>query len=360
MKGISINMSINKQIHFIRNIEELEKNRDESIIYEYEVIADANIIGHLEYGPYVFSMWEFSAKNEGEKRKLNLQIKVKKFNSDDLKLDQAERNGFYHGGGIAEEIIYLSSLFLRRRIILGPVTRIDDRPSLFNIGNKVIDKPLITGESNLGNLYKWLDLVKKLKPEYDQRFILASKLYHQSLQLIEEQPDLAYLNLVSSIEVLCQETDIGTVSLYDLDHKLADLIYSLDNDLKERIEKSILKREKFIKRKFVQFILDHIEDNFWKDNDKLESEYGAVKREDLKDYLERIYDQRSKTLHSGEPFPPNIFGAPLQNAEIDFTLGMFIGDKKWLPKDYIPYPHFFERLVNHVIISFLRRNQVKQ
>lgn len=346
-----------KQMQFVRNIRELGDNCNESIIYEYEVIADANIIGHLDYGPYVFSMWEISEKNEGEKRKLCLQIKSKKFNSDDLKLNEAKRNGFYHGGGIAEEIIYLSSLFLRRRIELGPVVRIDNRPSSFNKGKRMLDKPLITGSSNLGALHEWFKLVENLSSKYDQKFILATRLYHRSLLLIEEEPDLAYLDLISSIEVLCQDTKIGKVSLCDLDPKLAKAIYSLDNDLKEKIEKAILKREKFIKRKFVKFIMDHIDDSFWIENER--PEYGVIKKDELKDYLERIYNQRSRTLHSGEPFPPNIFTAPMDKTEIDFSLGMIIGDKKWELKDYIPYPRFFEKLVNHVIINFLRRNQVK-
>ena len=35
------------------------------------------------------------------------------------------------------------------------------------------------------------------------------------------------------------------------------------------------------------------------------------------------------------------------------------GQRLWDNKDYIPTPLFFERLINHVLLTFLKRNQLE-
>lgn len=340
----------------MKNIEDIKDDKAEFNTYEFEVISDARIIGDLEYGPYKFSIWEFSNKKEGEERKLCLSIKSKILNSESKNMDDANRKGFYHGGGIAEEIVSIASLILRRRFKLGPVTRINNKPSLYLKGNIFLDEQLITGKSYFASLFEWFQFVEGLNPKYDQSFMLAVRMYHKAILLIEEEPDLSYLNLITAIEVLCQDTDIGEVTLYDIDKELANLVYTLEDNAKEKIASRILKREKFIKRRFVKFILDYLEDSFW--NEVERPEIGKINSEDLPDYLRKIYDQRSRTLHSGEPFPPFHYEKPLDGAEIDFSSYIIAGEKKWERKDYIPYPHFFERLVNHVLKNFLKRNQI--
>lgn len=350
-------MTNDKTMYFIRNIKALKNEDVESHIAEYEVIADADIIGEFTYGPYYFTIWEISDKQEGEERKLCLRIQISDiaFSADDQPWKSAKRSGFYHGGGIPAELVALASLFLRRRLKPGPIVRMDDSPRLLPKSQGWIDKPLIAGQSNLAKLPEWLKLVEGLDSKYHQRFILAVRLYHQALLLIEAQPDMAYLNLVSAIETLCHDYDVEK-TITDLDHQLAELIGSIENgDIRSKIEQKILKRERFIKSRFVAFILDYIEENFCAE--KKRPKHGQIKLVDLPDYLERIYDQRSRTLHTGEPLPPSIFSPPMMGAEIDFSRGIIIGEKRWEPSDFIPYPHFFERLVNHVLKSFLKRNQ---
>jgi hypothetical protein len=153
--------------------------------------------------------------------------------------------------------------------------------------------------------------------------------------------------------------DIGKITLSDLDQKLAKLVNSVENeDLRNKIEQTILKREKFISRRFVAFILDHVEESFWTEEKR--PIQGQIKPEELPDLLKRIYKQRSSTLHIGESFPPSIFSPPMMDAEIDFSLGMIKGERRWEPKDFIPHPHFFERLENHVFRNFVKKNQVKR
>ena len=347
-----------KKMYFVTNIE-ADKNEDgECSTYEYEINADAHFVGLLSYGPYDFYVWELLVnKRAGEERKLCLRIRERITSKDPETLQTAREPSYYHIGGIAEELVSLASLFVRRRLKLGPLVRRDDTPFYYSKKQYLIDKPLVTGHSNLADLSDWLKLVEGLDRNYHQRFILSVRLYHQALLLIEEQPDMAYLNLVSAIEVLCRDTDIE-VSLADIDQKIAKLVSQVeDEDLRNKIEQAIMKREAFIQRKFVTFILKHIEDDFWTEGER--PVHGKIKPEQLPVLLKRIYDQRSRSLHNGELFPPQVFLAPLEGSEIDPSLRMSVGGRKWEQKDYIPNPHFFERVVNHVLKTFIKNNQAK-
>lgn len=345
-----------RRMYFIKNIDDLENKNIETHKIEYEVCTDGYTVGECNFGPYYFTIWEFSYKKDGEERKLCLRIKEKTYSESDSRLLSADKEGYYHGGDIADEILALSSLFLRRRFKRGPKVRWDDKPMLFLKPEEWIDKPLIIGKRKLSELPSWFESVKGLDYNLHQKFILAARLYHQAILIIEEQPDLAYLNLVSAIETLCREQKTEEVELHELDAGLASLVDSIENhELKDRIKQAILKREHLICRKFREFIIENTEERFW--NYKERPKQGQVEPDSLCELLTRIYNQRSKTLHEGQPFPPNIFIPPLMGAEIDFTKGMILSGRIWEEKDYIPNPHFFERLVNHVLKTYLKRNQ---
>ncbi len=345
-----------RRMFFIKNIDDLENENIEFHNIEYEVYADGYTVGECSFGPYYFTIWEFSYKKDGEERKLCLRIKEKAYSEDNRNLLSAEKEGYYHGGDIVDEILALSSLFLRRRFKRGPKVRWNDKPMLFLKPEEWIDKPLIVGKRNLSELANWYELVKGLDNNLHQKFILAARLYHQAILIIEEQPDLAYLDLVSAIETLCREQKIEDVELHELDGGLASLVDSIENhELKDKIKQSILKKEHFICRKFREFIIENTEESFW--NYEERPKQGQIEPNILRELLTRIYNQRSKTLHEGQPFPPNIFIPPLMGAELDFSKGMIVKGRRWEEKNYIPNPHFFERLVNHVLKTYLKRNQ---
>lgn len=355
-------MNEDKKMYFIRNKDCYRKGED-FITCEYEVTVNAYIVGEFNYEPYSLLIWEFSPKSKGAERKLILRIKETFFWDKLIQQDSdksSKSTSFYHGGGIADEIISLASLFLRRRLNLGQTVRMGDKPMMIDISSDNIgykDNSLIEGKSDLKDLADYFNLVENLKPRLHLKFILATKFYHQALLVIESYPDIAYLNLISSIEVLCVESNIGEVKISEVDKELAGYIEQIANvKLRKEIGDAILKREHFIKRHFINFIMDNGDDEFWVSSDS--SEFGKINKDDLPDILSRIYNQRSKTLHEGEPFPPDIFLPPADGVEIGPGLSMKSRGKVWEKEDFIPYPHFFERLVRHVLINFLRKNQV--
>jgi len=185
-------------MYFIKNIENLKNESVEIQEIEYEVTTDGYTVGECNLlGPYYFTIWEISYKKEGEKRKLCLRIKEKLYSEDEKPWEIANKKGFYHGGDIADEILALSSLFLRRRFERGPKVRWNNKPRLFLKPEEWIDKPLITGKRNLTDLPHWFELATRLDKDLHQKFILAVRLYYHSILLIEEQPDMAYYFLLN-------------------------------------------------------------------------------------------------------------------------------------------------------------------
>lgn len=348
-----------EKMYFIRNMRLLTD--DDYSINEYEIIVDADFRGEFDNGLYQLMIWEFSNKIAGEEQKLCIRLKVGNiYNS----WQSSDGSKYYHGGGIEEEIICMASLAFRRRFKLGAMVRRKDKPCYLPRFKKDalrggwINSELINGTSNLSDLSKILKLVEGLKHEYHQKFIWALKLYNRSIAIIEEEPDIAYLHLVSAIESLCQDTIIEQVHLSEINGKLSKLVNEIeDMSLRNKIKNSIIKRERFISRKFVKFILDHVEDDFW-NNDNINRVAVKITSEELPKLLKNIYNQRSVTSHAGEPFPPYIFDSPIpQGSDILGALDVTHMGRRWDKKEFIPYLPFFEGLINHVLLSFLKKNQ---
>lgn len=114
----------NREMYFVRNIEWLRNDAAPRETWEYEVRTDADIVGEMHLGPYYLSVWEIGFnKREGDDRRLCLRVKHRMTIGEDRPVGNADRSGFYHGGGIPDEIVALSSLALRRRLILADAYR---------------------------------------------------------------------------------------------------------------------------------------------------------------------------------------------------------------------------------------------
>lgn len=349
-----------EKMYCIRNLEELRNESENYNTLEYELSVDSDFVGESIHGPYEIIIWEFGLFREGESRRLILRIKEAESLTTLSPITESSKNKYYHGGGIAEEIVAFSSLFFRRRVKLIQCVRENDMPMILPMKQRrFLDKDLVYSQTDLSTLSNWFNLIEELDESYHQKIVLAARLYHRSILMIEEDPDLAYLTLISAIEALCQDHPLKEKpTLSQTNPKLDNEIDALniDESIKNKLKDRILERNPFLSRKFVTFILDNIDDEFWKYDNR--SMYGQIKPEDLPKYLKNIYDQRSKTLHEGQPFPPVICYD--SNEEICCGLSLTHRGKKWMLRDYIPSICFFERLVNYVIKNFIKTHQTAE
>lgn len=328
-------------------------------VLEYEIYIDAPVRGRFEYGPYTFSVWEIGPDIPGKEKRLCLKITVRVpkelLGDEHSQLDVK----FVFGEKISIQLIALASLFLRRRFKYGGIVRMGNNPiMLTGFRDGLIDKDLLDGESRLNDLSEYFDQVKCLDEVLQGDFLQAAMLYSQAIQDIETQPTLAWLTLVSSIEVLSQNFDVGDVDLSEIDKGLARAVRKIeDQSLREEISNRIIKRMTSIRRRFVKFVLAYLDESFWEYAKRPNKEqWGEMFRIDpgsLEAYLGNIYKQRSRALHDGEPFPiMSVTGPPIEYAEIPSG-----ADPN---QESLPHLQFFERLVRHVLINYLKRHSCQQ
>ncbi len=352
-----------KRMFLVRNLDIPAEEKEE---LEYEVTSDSRVIAGYTSPDYAFSGWEVPPRKPGVYRKLWLRIRKKtKVSGNEFAAAKPTRKGFYHGGDIADEIIALASLFLRTRFKLGPIVRLHGKPIMLSREKAVLDKAVIKDNVKLNELNESFELIKGLNADLHLDFIMAVRFYHRALLYIDENPVTAYLDLISAIETLSKYTDIGKprVSWLSNNKALTEALKGInDKDLRAKIENAILDLDSvkgFIGKRFVRFILNYNTDDFWDPNrrDKDLPPRLYVEKKDLEKYLKKIYIIRSKYLHAGVAFPPFIFDPPQKNSELPLAETSWTLEKLWTEKDVIPLPHFFERLVRHVLINFLRAKQ---
>lgn len=346
----------------VRNLERYRAEPQASQAIEFEVFAEVPLDGTLSWGPFTLTSWDASPLPEGTRRSYVLRLldcltppptaQVTQSSSSGA---PATRAGFYHGISMPDEFCTLATVFMRRRVVLGPLMRIKDRAIRVSPRNRPRHSALLTGTSKLSGFTEGLELVEKLSAEHHQLFILACRMYQEALVLLDDKPDLAYLLLVSCIEVFVAKFYPKTTES-DLPADIqAALATHPDTAMRDKLSKRLVESDHRISRGFLAFIQQHVSKTFWDESPKIRPEDGRVEENELATLVKRIYNQRSKTLHAAEPFPPNVLDPPDNEAEIDRRKEIRVGSRSWGEAQIIPYVRFFERLVNHVLLEFLRR-----
>jgi hypothetical protein len=341
-----------RRLLFVRNMEAFEgkpQERRTGSIYEFEVLADVPAHGSAQTGPVLIRPWDVTELGGAHGHSLVLSIR------DELKdkSGAATKEGFFHDSGPPGEICALASVVLRRRISLGPLLRLDDTPMRVRISNSKQSPQLVDGKIDLAQLPQSLAKVRALPEDLHEPFLLSCRLYQESLDLLDERPEVAYLLLVSAVEVFVARLGLRTRE-EDLPKEtliLLDLV--ADASVRKKLVDRFLELDRGIQRNFVRFMMSHVTQEFWEASPKCSPAEGRVESSELEDLLNRVYNQRSLMVHVGQPFPPNIENSPKSVAEIDRSIEVTALGRRWAQSDFLPYVRFFERLVQHVLTTFL-------
>ena len=343
-----------RPLRFILNKRKFDEDVAAEHVFEIEVIAEARVRAEYREGPYCLSVWDKEPMESGTKRKLCLRVRERL--SSVSKVWAGVKYDPKEAIAIADEIVVLASLFLRTRLWRGRIVRVDDVAEIVpeaKCGR--LDEALVVDEGNLACLSEYMDRVEKLDGKSQAQFMLAAKMYHEALMVLESRPDMAYLNLVSAIEALAGDfADFEKPSLSEFDPKLAKHVCEVaggNEVLRGQIEQCVLQKERFISRRIVAFILAHTGDAFWKTPES--SDHGRVKPRSFEELLKRVYNRRSALLHDGTPFPDCVFRPPDNSAALEFRLREKTGEDPAASADFLPSVAFFERLVNSVLKSYL-------
>lgn len=329
------------------------------ITVEFETLAEAPVLGRVSHADFDFMVWEFCDKPNGEPRKLCLRLseEFQSIDSDCLvkRANVATKKGQYTNLARPQEIIVLSSLFLRQRLTMPTLVRMGDNPMIVHQDTYDPCHELRNGRSNLASLKEWFELLDKANARFRHDYLRAARLYYFACRLMDKDLGASYLMFTSAIEALAKHYELkNKPKLSEINAPLDEAIDDLIGDplIAAKLRTVALKKEGFISKKFVEFVMSNLQDTFW--DEGTGPDYGRVKREHMQQILKNIYNQRSLTLHGGEPFPYYVYNCPKDGSEICFASACMAGDRKWRKKDYIPYIHFMEKLTSHILRTYLK------
>ena len=364
---LSMPKDSDNRMGWIRNVETLARESEQFTI-EYELGSECRIPGLLDYSDGRIICARMSTEESGGGLWLyNLIVHVPR--------DQHGHNlkagkGYYFKDGRLGEMMALMSLFFRCRFYLISSRHLPDDPRMGMTlkreypfvrvkCNPAIHPPLFENpDKNLAVDFKeFLDTVRALDPRLHQDFILACHHYVRAVREVGVDSEMVFIRLVSAIEALC-----GHMMLDRKDDKLeekeiARLIKSsnLSPEQKKELQESFNNRKSG--KKFTRFIEQHSSGYFKGGNFK--AKRLKIKRADLGKVLKVIYNARSKYLHTGEPM---FLSTPIKGGEkwdTDPIQGRWVDSRRFDAAQKLPYAHFFEGLVRHCLLNYLKANSSK-
>jgi len=342
--------------------------------YEYPLYTDARIVGEITsgFGPYQFLNTVLFTTTPILAPAIVLRAEYAVAYDYGAGLPEKTDVDLYHGGLLNDEMASLLALCLGIRLKSGGYTRHfrhggDPRgnPTAFetsrnpilplHVGSSVI-APRLLGERSLDQAEP-LKNFPLLGSDSAIALVKAARQYQDGVWIIESQPELAWLMLVSSLE---------TAAFYWRSSKEAPV---------ERLRASQPKLEKLLNdecgqallekvadliapymgatKKFVDFVLEFLPDP---PQERPKAFQLAWDRQNIKETLEIIYDWRSKALHGGTPFPMPMCMPPLRVggsfAEIPTGLAAKSRGGVWLAKDTPVNLHSFEYITRNVLLKW--------
>jgi len=145
------------------------------------------------------------------------------------------------------------------------------------------------------NLKFGKDKIKNIR-----ELLAAAKQYLLALQYAHNDQDIAYISLVESGEIFSNSIKIDETKLYD--KKILDVLNEV-KELENGEKKYNLLKGKLrqISNRYMIAILEYLDDSFYGTSYSNDSQYSFTK-ENVRGYIKRSYDLRSKYVHNGESF----------------------------------------------------------
>jgi len=347
-------------------------------VLEYPIYSDAHVIGEYadSTGPYHFLNTISVAKNDLIKTSITLRVfdYIGGFKPPDMSKKTTE---LYHGGGSVDEVVSLASLILGARLKAGGVSREIDlendpmgKPRDSNYISApyfVIDRdrvvlPDIRNKCDL----RELNLLESIPVIHSSRYaslIKAARQYQEALWIAESSPNLAWLFLVTALEIAANDS-----IQVDKDYE------SQFRELKPQV---VLRLEKTGDQELVKDIAEHFKDtvsvikkfllfieNFCPAEPPERPPNGLWKLDwtpkNIKKICEVVYKHRSKSLHTGTPFPrPMLEHATWVPetkiyAEVALTQNTKVsaGGGVWEPNDCPITLHAFHQLTRGLLLNW--------
>jgi len=342
---------------------------------EHELVSEAEIHGRLYYADGLLSSW-FTGASPYIPGLHTYALKLDLATADDLSRTEtgelilrASEDGYF-SRSLEDEIISLMSLWLHTRFFWVQCTHGEGSANSISVRHgdpftyhrcknaaqkkSCLFKGYRNSKKTLKSLGTMLDMVKHLPVDVQRRYYLAASHYADAIRLIGHDDEIAYIRLVSAIEVLAY---LETLENDELPNKLRRIIDADPTQFTgpEKSELNSYIKHRKVRFKFLQFI-NRYSDGYFVGRPTT-PEHCWVTQETLPQFAESIYKARSKFLHEGEPLwisnEMAIDGSEDRGWDLDGSLGMIRDQHQWTQADKVPTVLFFEELVRHCLLNYL-------
>lgn len=229
----------------------------------------------------------------------------------------------YHGGGVSDEIAALASLTLGVRLRVAGTSRLSgideqgqERSPIFlevaplanpgRPGREYIPAAL-NRPAHLGHLNR-LDSFPDLDEEAQVELIRAARAYATGLWWSNEDQNLAWLQLVTAVEIAANHRQRVKASSQELVEALWPELWSAlkpaDDVVRAEVSKLITPQMRAT-RKFVDFLTECAPEP-----PELRPSFGQLDWARMAQHARTIYGHRSTALHGGKPFPLSMLEQP--------------------------------------------------
>jgi hypothetical protein len=230
---------------------------------------------------------------------------------------------------------------------------VPNNPSLPHIGPKLRADYAVPLEISEARRMQTLFLGDHPDAAARSAFMAAARFYQRALQAIEDDPEVAYLHLITAGEIIANHKPF--VEEEHLDEQTRIALARIEQEMEGGAALASQLRGKLrgIKRRFVSAIASYVDPGFF-DRTEANDAFAAFRADNFTQRLGAAYDLRSKSVHTGRPFGSWIAtrndGAEVQHGE------PVIEDDKELARILYRAPTFvgLERVLRYALIGFAR------
>lgn len=343
--------------------------------FELRLFSDADFVSEaLGYGPYSFLNALAHSRSGSGSLKPGIVLRADWLLPADVRVRLRTNDDYYHGGSLPDELAALASLLLDARIMAGPIDREfgpDEDPlgrprgygavhlPLLPVLQQPLQLPRLNGTRDLGDLAD-LATLPTLAADDAAVLIKAARLFQNALWISDATPEIAWLLLVSAIET--------AAGRWDSDQRTPEERFEFSfrgvvNILrKEGAERAVPKIARALSKligatsKFVSFM-----ETFSPGAPEQRPPFDRFNfsRVELSASCKRIYELRSRALHSGVPFPYPMCLPPTQFSEGVFSeapggLAATAMGATWSADDTPMLLHTFAYLTRGALIAWWR------
>jgi hypothetical protein len=347
---------------------------------EFRLLTDAQVTGEAKQGPYQFlnAVPRHAAKVVQAAILMRVDIHIE-FPPPDMTKTDADR---YHAGSFQDEVAALSSLALGVRFKAGGVSRSFEpggdpkgRPHEWDanpVAEMVIRshrEQLVVASAAEGShpldALSVLGQLPRLSAPDAVALVRAARLYQDALWLVESEPELAWLMLVSAVETAANRwgrsiKESAVERLKDAKPKLHQILEGVHVPGLVEIVAEEIADSLGSTRKFIDFVMRFLPPPPGKRPP--EAFQFPWDQKEMRKALGVIYDYRSKALHKGIAFPYPMCTPHFRDvnwtAPSERPVGMATsaGGGTWVAKDTPLLLHVFEYIARNSLLGWWRES----